>query len=114
MLFIILTFLIFITQFIFSQWWIIVIDSFLAALLVGRTAIGSFFSGFFSVALVWFGFSYYLDFQNSFLLASKIAILLNLPNHYYVVAITTLIGGVVGGFSALSGYSFKALGKRRY
>lgn len=114
MLFFLLTFLVFVTQYLIPYWWVAAIDAILAAMLVGKSARGSFFSGFFSVGLVWLSYAYWLDAQNERLLSKKIAQLIQVPSPTYLLIITALIGGLVGGFAALTGYSIKAMGNRKY
>lgn len=111
MLFIVIALLVFITQSIFTHWWLIIVDSFAAALFFGRSAWGAFFSGLLAVGLVWLGQSYYLDLQNEHLLITKISQLFKLTPEL-LFAVTAGVGGLVGGFSALSGYSLRALWKK--
>ncbi|MCU0445919.1 MAG: hypothetical protein MUE85_13490 [Microscillaceae bacterium] len=108
MLFVVIALLVFITQSLFYHWWLIVVDAFLGALLLGKNGWQAFLSGFLAVALVWAGQAFYWNYQNEDLLANKIADLFFLPNSMALLGVTVLIGGLVGGFSALSGYSIKA------
>jgi hypothetical protein len=112
MLFLVIALLVFITQSLLYQWWIIAIDAFLAALLLGRSGWQSFFSGFLGVGVVWFGQAFFLNYQNEGLLMAKVAQLFQLPDDYWLLLITGLVGGLVGGFSALSAYSIKSLWKK--
>ncbi|WP_051295884.1 hypothetical protein [Eisenibacter elegans] len=111
MLFIVIALLVFITQFLLHHWWLVIIDAFIAAVLLGRKSWGSFLSGFFAVGLVWFGMAWFLNYRNEGLLAGKIIQLfpLSLQSPYWLLFFTALIGGLVGGVSAWSGYSLKAL-----
>lgn len=108
MLFIIITLLVFITQSVFTHWWLIAIDAFFAALLVGKTPFRSFLSGFVAVALVWLAMALFINQQNEGLLLGKVSELFSLSSTWLLV-ITTLIGAFVGGFSALSGFYLKAI-----
>lgn len=110
MLFIVITLLVFITQSIFSYWWLIIVDAFVAALFFGRSAGQAYLSGFVAVALVWFGQAFYIDVQNEHLLIAKIGDLFSLSPEL-LFAVTAVIGGLVAGFAALSGYSVRALWK---
>lgn len=109
MLFIVIALLVFITQYLLDYWWLIAVDAFIAAILVGKTSTYSFFSGFFAVAIVWFGMAFYLDYQNEGLLMGRVSEMIGLPSSFWVLVITSFIGGLVGGFAALTGYSFKSL-----
>jgi hypothetical protein len=64
----------------------------------------AFLKGFLSLFILWFGICFWLSFKNSHILAEKISLLiLNVSSPFLLVLITALIGGLVGGFSALSG-----------
>ena len=69
----------------------------------------SFLAGFVAVALLWLGFAWYLDRGNDMLLSQKISKLFfqdNLPSSlepYGILSLTGLIGGLLGGFGAMTG-----------
>ena len=112
MLFIIIALTVFITQSVFTHWWLIVIDSFIAAILFAKSGWGAFLSGFAAVALVWFGQAYYLNYRNGGILLEKISNIFSLsPN--MIIVVTTVLFGIVAGFAALSRYSIRALFKRK-
>lgn len=113
MLFIVIALLVFVTQSIFYHWWLIAADAFVAAFFFGKSSWGVFFSGFLAVALVWAGQAYYLSSRNDDLLLGKMAELLGpLPSPIWLLGITALMGGLVGGFSALTAYSIRSLWKK--
>ena len=69
MLLIVIALLVFITQWLFYHWWWIIIDAFVATLLVKvRSGWAAFFSGFVGVGLVWLGYIYFINVQNEGLL----------------------------------------------
>jgi hypothetical protein len=109
MLFLVIALLVFITQTLFMHWWLIAVDTFVAALLLAKGNWNAFLSGFFGVGLVWLGAAFYWDYQNEGLLMGKIAQLFKLPAGEWVMVLTVLIGALVGGLSALTGYSLRAL-----
>ena len=109
MLFIIIAILVYITQSIFASWWWIAVVSFVAAILVGRSKWEAFLSGFLGVAAVWVAQSFFVNQANEGLLAEKIAQIFKLPSGEWLLVITGVIGGLVGAFSALSGYSLRAI-----
>jgi hypothetical protein len=113
MLFIVIALLVFITQSLFYHWWLIIIDAFVGALLLGKNGWQAFISGFLGVGLIWAGQAFYLNNQNEDLLANKIADLFFLPNSLALLGVTVLLGGLVGGFSALSGYSIRAFWQKK-
>ena len=112
MLFLVIALLVFITQSLFYHWWFILIDCFVAALLVGKQAGSAFLSGFLGVGVVWLGQILYTNSMNEGLLLDRIGILFGLKG-YWIIIITILIGGITGGFSALTGYHLKTLWKKK-
>ncbi|MEO3408385.1 hypothetical protein AAFN85_31005 [Mucilaginibacter sp. CAU 1740] len=87
----------------FLPWWIVALISFLTTLIIGRTAKGSFWSGFAAVLIVWIVLALFKSVPNDHIMATRIAHLFMLPAWGYILAITGIIGGIVGGVSALSG-----------
>ncbi len=91
----------------FLPWWVVAIAAFLAALLIGKTPGQSFWSGFIAVFSGWLALALFKTIPNDNMLAKKMAALFHLPNWIMLLAITVLIGGLVGGMSALSGVLVK-------
>ncbi|ASU33493.1 hypothetical protein [Mucilaginibacter xinganensis] len=91
----------------FLPWWVIAIASFLPALFIGKTAAKSFWSGFAAVFIVWTILALFKTIPNDNILAKHVATLFQLPNWILLLLITALIGGIVGGMSALSGVLLK-------
>ncbi|MDN3581228.1 hypothetical protein [Mucilaginibacter flavus] len=106
MLFLIILILSFASGF-FLPWWVVAIAAFLAAVFVGKTAGQAFVSGFGSVFIVWVVLALFKSIPNDHILAKKIAVLFQLPSWWLILIITGLVGGLVGGFSALSGLLVK-------
>jgi hypothetical protein len=89
---------------IFVPWWSIAIACFLVALFIPQKNWVSFVAGFVSLFLLWYGLSFWMSFQNGHLLANRIStLILKQENSFLLVLISALIGGIVGGFAALSG-----------
>lgn len=93
----------------FLTWWtiapVVAIIHFLFSLKPGY----AFLSGFCSLFILWGGLALVMDVTNHQILSKKIAmIFIQKEAPGYMILITSLIGGLVGGFSALSG----ALAKR--
>jgi hypothetical protein len=91
----------------FMPWWVAAIIAFLAALWIGKTPWRSFFSGFFAVAFVWLALALFKTVPNDHILATRVATLFHLPGWGYLLALTCVIGGLVGGMAALSGVLVK-------
>jgi hypothetical protein len=83
----------------FLPWWVIAIAAFLSAFFIGKTSGQSFWSGFAAVFIVWTVLALFKTIPNDNMLAKRVAVLFLL--------ITSLIGGLVGGMSALSGVLLK-------
>ncbi len=95
----------------FLPWWIVAIIAFLAALFLGKTSGQSFWSGFGGVFFAWAILALIKSIPNDNMLAQRVAKLFQLPNWILILLITALIGGIVGGMSALSGILVKKVFK---
>lgn len=84
----------------------------LVAFGVGSLAGRGFMAGFLAVGLVWAGMAWQLSSANEHLLLGKIATLFKAPNPFLIVAITGLIGGLMGGLCGWAGASLKLLEKK--
>lgn len=92
--------------FIFT-WWVGAIIAFVAALIAGKTAGRAFLSGFTGIALAWMLLALFKSVPNDHILANRIAVMVHLPGWIWVLVLTCIIGGLVGGMSALSGLLVK-------
>ncbi len=108
MLFLIILILSFASGF-FLPWWVVAIAAFLTAIFAGKTAGQAFISGFGAVFIVWIVLALFKSVPNDEILVKRIAGLFFLPPSWWglVLVITGLIGGLVGGFAALSGLLVK-------
>lgn len=107
MLFLIILILSFVASY-FLPWWIVALIAFLAALFIGKTSGQSFWSGFGGVFIVWVVLALIKSIPNDNMLASRVIQLFPLPHNWILLLlITALIGGLVGGVSALSGILVK-------
>jgi hypothetical protein len=89
---------------LYLQWWSIAIAAFLAALLIHQKARKAFFSGFGGIFILWAALAWWIDMKNEGLLSKKIAELFHLGgSSILLIIVTAFIGGIVGGFAALSG-----------
>jgi hypothetical protein len=107
MLFLIILILSFLASY-FLPWWIVALIAFLAALFLGKTSGQSFWSGFGGIFIVWVILALIKSIPNDNMLASRVIQLFPLPHSWVLLLfITALIGGLVGGMSALSGILVK-------
>ncbi len=107
MLFLIILILSFAGSF-FLPWWVAAIVAFLAAFFVGKTSSRSFLAGFSAIFVVWTILALLKSLPNDNILANRVVQLFPLPHNWvWVVLITALVGGLVGGMAALSGVLLK-------
>ena len=89
---------------LFLPWWGIAITSLLVAVLIHQKAGKAFLSGLLGVMLLWVGLAWLIDMKNNGVLSKKIAQLLPLGgNVILLILVTGLLGGLVGGFAAMTG-----------
>lgn len=92
----------------FLPWWVVAIAAFGGALVIGKTPALSFWSGFAAVFIDWTALALFKSIPNDHILASRVAQLFPMPHHWiWLLAVTALLGGIVGGLSALSGVLLK-------
>ena len=73
----------------------------------------SFWGGGFGMALSWIGLSLFLTIQSGSDLPDRMAQILGAPSGTVLMAVTGVIGFLLGAFSSLSGNLFRNLVKRR-
>ena len=102
--------IIFITTFfggwIFPWWWPLV-AGYAVGLWKPKTSVNAFMAGFIGTALAWFIPSCYQDFLNHHLLSKRIALLFHLPGSVSLLAVTLLLGGLLGGMGAWAGFALR-------
>jgi len=103
MLFLIILILSFISSYLLP-WWAAALIAFLAALFMGNTSGKAFLSGFGAIFVLWVILALIKSIPNDNVLASRVIQLFPLPHQWiWLLLITALIGGLVGGMAALSG-----------
>jgi len=103
MLFILILILTLISGFI-TPWWAMAIICFVMALYAGKKPAQAFWSGFGAVFIVWTVLALVKSIPNDHLLAARMAVVFNLPHWTLLLFVVSLVGGLVGGISALSGF----------
>ncbi|MBW4890584.1 hypothetical protein KXQ82_12685 [Mucilaginibacter sp. HMF5004] len=88
-------------------WWAIVIISFLSAFFIAKTSRHAFWSGSFAIFIAWIIMALFKSVPNNYILAKRVADLFHLPHWILLLIVTAIIGGLVAGMSALSGYYLK-------
>lgn len=89
---------------VFTPWWTIALIPFLVMIWRPETSINAFITGFFAIALLWFCYGLYSHMSTDGIMSNRIAEIFSLPNGILLLIITTIVGGIVGGVSGLSGY----------
>ena len=89
---------------LYFTWWSFAITSFIVALFVHQKPLLAFTAGFLSMFALWGIHAILIDNANEHVLSHKIAQVLPLSgSSTLLILITGLVGGLVSGFSALSG-----------
>lgn len=89
---------------LYLPWWSIAMAAFIVALMVYQRAGIAFLAAFWGLFLLWSSLSFWIDSENESILSARIGELLGIGNNsFLLVIITGAIGGLVAGFSAMSG-----------
>nr|WKN36384.1 hypothetical protein K4G66_28905 [Tunicatimonas sp. TK19036] len=97
---------------LFFPWWSVVICAFLINLLLPTKGFNAFLSGFLGVGLLWLVFAWAINANTNSLLATKVAELFELNKAGLIVALTGVLGGITGGFAALTGSLLRNINRR--
>ena len=89
---------------LFAPWWTIALVPFLIILWRPLTPLHAFATGFLAIALLWFFYGLYLHISTEGAMSNRIAEIFSLPNGILLLVVTTIVGGIIGGLSGLSGY----------
>jgi hypothetical protein len=88
-------------------WWIVIVLSFAACGLIGKTAKISFWHPFLAIFVLWLGMALFKSMPNHNILATRVAEMLGVKLWYVVLIITALLGGIAAAISGLCGYHFR-------
>jgi len=89
----------------FLPWWTLAIGTFVVAFLFDQKGFTSFAAGFLAVGILWLGLATYFSMVTDSILTIKLNQLL--PINSFVA--TVLVGGLIGGFGALTGSLLRKL-----
>ncbi|MFN3839772.1 MAG: hypothetical protein ACK4RF_03600 [Cyclobacteriaceae bacterium] len=95
---------------LFLPWWSVAVAGFAGGYAAKSKA--NFTAGFFAIAILWLLHALLIEMNASAPLTEKVAALLMVKSKTLLFAVTSVIGGLVGGFSTLTG-SLLRPGKRR-
>ncbi len=85
---------------LFLPWWSVALAAFALGYLLKSKQ--NFLAGFLAIAFLWGVYAFLIDFNGAAPLADRVAAILTI-NKTLLFAVTAFIGGLVGGFAALSG-----------
>jgi hypothetical protein len=89
---------------LYLPWWGIAIAAFIPAVIVYQKAGAAFLAGFLGLFLLWSVIAYTIDNANESIFSAKVGELLGVGNNpILLILITGFIGGLVGGFAAMTG-----------
>ena len=89
---------------IFLPWWGIALAAGLVGIIIPQRPGMAFFSGFLALFILWGLLAWIIDLANESILSRKIAQILPLGGSaLLLIAVTALVGALVGGLATLSG-----------
>jgi len=94
----------------FFEWWTVAIAAFIGGAIFGKASGETFAKGMTGVATLWLLMVWYHHFSTQGILSNKIAQILPVGGNVGVlIAVTVFIGGLVGGWGAMSGFLVRNL-----
>lgn len=94
----------------FFEWWTVAIAAFIGGAVFGKSSGETFARGMFAVILLWLVMVCYQHFSTHGILSNKIAQILPVGGNVAILMLATvLIGGLVGGLGAMSGFLIRNL-----
>lgn len=84
-------------------WWAAVIASFMISFIISTNGLSSFIAGFLGIGMLWFMMATYTDINTGSILTNRVAAIFSLPNSWSLIIVTSIVGGISGGFGALTG-----------
>lgn len=89
----------------FLPWWAIAIGAAIGGYWMGENGLASFLTGFLAIVLLWLGMAFFIDISTHSILSQKVGKIL--PLNPFLL--TGIVGGIVGGFAALTGTLLRAV-----
>jgi len=85
-------------------WWSFVVTNLIIAVALPIKPLQSFLAGALGVGALWAGLAFGIDLANNHILSTKVAQILPLGGSYIaLIAVTALVGALLGGFASLTG-----------
>lgn len=86
-------------------WWSLALVAFLVCFWRGQSVGRSFLYGFLGIALVWLGYALLIHTRTEGIFTGRMGeLLFKSHNALLPILVTTLLGGLVGGFSGMTGF----------
>ncbi|MEM9000881.1 MAG: hypothetical protein AAGB24_11515 [Bacteroidota bacterium] len=99
---------------LFLPWWSVMVAALVTSLTLPLKKAAVFFVPFLGILLFWSVYSFVLSSTNDFILAKKIAQLLQLgDNPYILILVTGVVGGLAAGIAAVFGKQLIVLGAKK-
>ena len=92
----------------FLPWWTLVIGALAGGYLFGNKGWIAFLSGLVGVGLLWFLAAMVIDIQTQSILTEKVAKIFPTKTPALLFFVTSIIGGLPGGFASLTGALLKS------
>lgn len=96
----------------FLPWWGLFFAAGIVGVIIPAKGFSTFLAGFIAIAGLWFWQIYFIDAANESLLSTKVAAIFTLSTPMQLMLISSLIGGICGGFAALTGKLFASIFKK--
>ncbi|SEB16312.1 hypothetical protein [Pedobacter hartonius] len=88
-------------------WWIIVMISFATCGLIGKTGKVALWHPFLAILVLWTAMALYKTLPNHNLLVTRVAQLFGLQAWWWILVLSSLVGGFTAGLSGFCGYHFR-------
>lgn len=92
---------------LFLPWWVIVIISFLACAILGKTSKQSLWAPFFAILVLWTAVAVFKTQRNDHILVDRVAEMLALKNSWLVMLVTVALGSFAAAIAGFCGYHFR-------
>lgn len=94
----------------FFEWWTVAIAAFIGGAIFGKSSGETFARGMVAIIILWLLMVCYHHFSTQGILSNKIAQILPVGGNVGIlIVVTVLIGGIVGGWGAMSGFLVRNL-----
>ena len=87
----------------FMPWWSVAIVAAIMGASFKLNNLQSYLIGFLGVFLLWGSYAALINHSNESILATKVGVIFGGLGAFQLVLVTALLGGIIGGFGALTG-----------